>query len=266
MKIINDTLKIINSKTDIVPELAIILGSGLSHLAETLTDSTVIPYSDLPIFPTSTVKGHNNQLVIGKLAGKNTAVLSGRFHYYEGYTMREITDPLFMLNELGVKKIIITNAAGSLSKEKPPGTVMFINDHINFMGSNPLIGLKVPDRFIDMSNAYTPSLIDLAAAQSKETAFKTFTGVYAGMHGPSYETAAEIRMLKKMGADAVGMSTVPEVIISRYLKWEILGISTLTNYATGISEKTLNHNEVLDTNSRIKNDLSKLISSIAGKM
>ncbi|MCK4666493.1 purine-nucleoside phosphorylase, partial [Candidatus Dependentiae bacterium] len=200
-------------KTSIKPEIGVILGSGLGAFAEQLKDSTVIPYSKIPGFQRSQVKGHSNELFLGKLRNKTVAVMKGRYHYYEGYSIFDVTFPVRTLHALGVKKLIITNAAGSLKKSIPPGSLMFIKDHINLSGKNPLIGIssEFGEKFVDLTDAYSKKLLKPAQAVAKKLMIKVKSGVYVFLTGPSYETPAEVKMLEKLGGTAVGMSTVPEV-------------------------------------------------------
>lgn len=259
----------IMSITDYRPEIALILGSGLGDLADQLDKKVIIPYKDIPNFKVSEVQGHKSQLVIGYLNGRCVLAMQGRFHYYEGYTQQEITYPIRVFKEIGIDKIIVTNAAGGCNKSFNPGNLMIINDHINFSGSNPLIGKNHDEfgpRFPDMSQAYSKRLISIAKDCAKELSIDVKEGVYMYFSGPTYETPAEIRMARTLGADAVGMSTVPEVIVSRHCGIEILGISCITNMASGILDQPLNHEEVIETSNRVKNDFSSLIKLVIEKI
>ncbi|KXZ39662.1 purine-nucleoside phosphorylase [Alkalithermobacter thermoalcaliphilus JW-YL-7 = DSM 7308] len=269
MENIMKAAQFIESKIDVKPEIGLILGSGLGVLADEIEDAKVIKYEEIPNFPVSTVEGHKGQLVIGKLEGKNVIAMQGRFHYYEGYTMQEATFPVRVMKSLGVETIIVTNAAGGVNKSFTPGDLMIITDHINFSGNNPLIGPndnRLGVRFPDMSKAYTPELIQLSKQAASELNIDVKEGVYAFMTGPSYETPAEIRMLDKIGADAVGMSTVPEVIVARHSDMNVIGISCITNMAAGILDQPLNHEEVIETTQMAKEKFIKLVKKIVNKI
>ncbi len=249
-KKILETKHYLESNIIINPAIGLILGSGLGILADEIKDAVVIDYKDIPHFPVSTVEGHAGQLVIGKLMGKQVIALKGRLHYYEGYTMDEITFPIRVMIALGVKQIILTNAAGGINKNFTPGDFMIIRDHINFGFDNPLIGFNDSNpgtRFIDMSGAYSEDLIILAKRAAEENNIDVHEGVYVFLTGPTYETPAEIKMMGILGADAVGMSVVPEAIAAIHGGAKILGISCITNMACGISDKPLNHDEVIKT-------------------
>ncbi|RKX77484.1 MAG: purine-nucleoside phosphorylase [Spirochaetes bacterium] len=238
------------------PEVGLILGSGLSGLAEKFV-GVEISYKRIEDFPRPTVEGHRGVL---KLSSK-TAVMAGRFHFYEGYTMKEVVLPVFLLNGLGVKKLIVTNAAGGINQSYSPGDLVLIKDHINLLGDNPLVGshLEMGPRFPDMTFAYSKELRNIAV---KAADYDLPEGVYAAMRGPSYETPAEIRMLRFLGADMVGMSTVPEVIAARYLNMDVLGISCITNMAAGILDKPLDHSEVIETGKRAESRLTELVLKV----
>lgn len=255
----------IQSKLDSSPKIGLILGSGLGILAEEIKNPVVIPYSEIPEFPVSTVEGHAGQLVIGELAGKQVVAMQGRFHYYEGYSMEKVTFPVRVMKLIGVETIVVTNAAGGVNKDFEAGDLMLITDHINNMGDNPLMGANDHSfgvRFPDMSEAYTKSLQDVARNVSKELNIKLKEGVYAGNTGPSYETPAEVRMLRVLGADAVGMSTVPEVIIARHAGMKVLGISCISNMAAGILDQPLTHDEVMETTEMVKANFLSLVKGI----
>ena len=249
---------------DFVPEIGIILGSGLGDFADNL-EGVRIKYSDIPGFETSTVAGHKGQLELAKVQGKNAVIMQGRYHYYEGYHISRIVYPVKVMKKLGVKTLIITNAAGSVNKEYKAGDLMVIKDHINLMGVNPLIGENdstLGDRFPDMSEIYRQSLCDIVQAKGKELGLTVQKGVYAAMSGPSYETPAEINMLRIMGADAVGMSTVPEALVANYCAMEVLGISCITNSAAGVHPTRLSHAEVVETAAKVKEDFKKLLNTV----
>lgn len=246
---ITESIKSIREYTKIKPELAIILGTGLGRLAQEIENSVVIPYDKINNFPISTVPGHSGNLVMGTLEDKLVVAMQGRFHYYEGYSMQEITFPVRVMRELGAKIIIISNASGGMNRSFQRGDLMLIYDHINLMGDNPLIGPndeKMGPRFPDMSEAYDKELISLFEEIALKDGIKMHKGVYAGLTGPMLETPAEYRMLIKIGADAVGMSTIPEVIVANHMGMRVLGISCITDLAIdGVVEK-VHFQEILD--------------------
>lgn len=255
----------IMNKSKYKPTIGLILGSGLGSLADLIEDPEFYPYEEIPNFPVSTVEGHEGRLVIGNLHGKTVVAMQGRFHYYEGYTMQEVTFPIRVMKLLGVETLIVTNASGAVNKSFKPGDLMIINDHINLSGANPLIGKNLDKfgvRFPDMSNAYDKDLIKF----TKEIAYKQNIdikeGVYAFMSGPTYETPAEIRMVNILGGDAVGMSTVPEVIVANHSGMKVIGISCLTNMAAGILNQPLNHEEVIKTSAMVKTKFMNLMSTL----
>lgn len=249
-EIIERSVDIIRSKTKRQPEIGMVLGSGLGDYAECIEDAVCIPYNELPGFPVSTVQGHAGQLIIGRCQGKDVVAMQGRIHYYEGYSQREIVRPIQMMIKLGIKKMLLTNAAGGISKELKPGMLMVVRDHINFSGTNPLIGENNDDagpRFPDMTHVYDSYYRGLLLEKAAERKIELAEGVYMMTSGPCYETPAEIRMFKGFGADAVGMSTVPEAIICAHSQIPTVGISCITNMAAGILDQPLNHQEVMDT-------------------
>lgn len=246
------------------PEIGIILGSGLGDFADEF-ESIIIPYNDIPGFEKSNVQGHKGQLVFAQINGKKVVMMQGRYHFYEGYSMQTVTFPVKVMKKLGVKTLIITNAAGAVTPEFRPGDLMLITDHINFMGTNPLIGKNdetLGTRFPDMSEVYSKELIQKAEAIAQKLNINYQKGVYAATTGPSYETPSEVKMFRMLGANAVGMSTAPEAIVANYCGLKILGISCLTNYAAGVSETPLNHQEVIDTANRVKESFKNLLSEI----
>ena len=259
------TVKYIRKQTgNFVPEIGIILGSGLGDFADEFK-SIAIPYSEIPNFETSKIEGHKGRLVFAQIKGKNTVMMQGRYHFYEGYSMQTVTYPVKVMKKLGVKTLIITNAAGAVSGDYKPGELMFITDHINFMGTNPLIGKnddKLGTRFPDMSEIYNKELIEIGVKSAQKLSIDYQKGVYAGTTGPSYETPAEINMFRHLGANAVGMSTVPEAIVANYCGIKVLGISCLTNYAAGVTDTPLNHQEVIDTANRVKENFKNLLIEI----
>ncbi|HHX50698.1 MAG TPA: purine-nucleoside phosphorylase [Clostridia bacterium] len=250
-------------------DVGLILGSGLGEGADRLQDSLSIPYQEIPHFPISTVPGHAGRLVAGYLAEKKVLALQGRFHYYEGYTLEEVTYPVRVLGWLGVKHLIVTNAAGGIQDGLNPGDLMLIEDHLNFMGENPLRGKNYDElgtRFPDLSQPYDRELREKAYKAAGKLGIKLKEGVYAAVSGPSYETKAEILFLQKIGADAVGMSTVPEVIVANHGGMKVLAISCITNLATGLSEQPLSHREVVLVASRMKKDFFALLENIIGSI
>ncbi|QKS71025.1 purine-nucleoside phosphorylase [Paenalkalicoccus suaedae] len=251
------------------PTIGLILGSGLGVLGDEIEDATAIPYSDIPGFPTSTVAGHKGQLVIGSLEGKTVVAMQGRFHFYEGYPMELVTLPVRVMKAIGVEKLIVTNAAGGINESFKAGDLMLIRDHINQFGTNPLIGPNddaLGVRFPDMSQAYSKELFSLAKDVATENGVHVQEGVYVGTTGPSYETPAEVRMLRVLGGDAVGMSTVPEVVIARHSDIDVLGISCISNMAAGILDQPLTHDEVMETTEQVKADFLKLVKAIVHRM
>lgn len=255
----------IREKTSHRPKVGLVLGSGLGTLADELEKAVIIPYNQLDYFPVSTVEGHKGRLVLGYLEGTCVIAMQGRFHYYEGYTMEEVTLPIRVMKALGVETLLVTNAAGGINPSFNPGDLMLITDHLNQQGTNPLIGpndAALGVRFLDMSQAYDPSLRDLARRVAMEQGISLREGVYVGVTGPSYETPAEIRMFQIMGADAVGMSTVPEVTVARHGEMRVLGISCISNMAAGILPEPLSHEEVVATANRVKEAFSRLVKGI----
>lgn len=265
LKEIEKSAAYIRERCKKIPEILLILGSGLGVLAEELREKVVIPYGDIPNFPKSTAPGHAGELVIGELSGKSVAVMNGRFHYYEGYDMEAITLPVQVMSLLGVKNLLVTNAAGGINLDYKPGDLMVISDHIKLFAENPLRGVndeKIGPRFPDMSRAYTPFLRELAHRAAGRKGLTLKEGVYAMMSGPCYETPAEIRALRTLGADAVGMSTVPEVIAAAHGGMRVLGISCISNMAAGILDQSLTHQEVLDTAEKIRESFIGLVKEI----
>ena len=242
-------------------DFGLILGSGLGELANEIENPIVIPYDKIPHFSVSTVVGHAGQLVYGLLSGKKVLAMQGRYHFYEGHTMETVTYPVRVMAAMKAHSVIVTNAAGGVNTNFTPGNLMLITDHINFTGTNPLIGANEEEmgpRFPDMSQAYSAEYGQVAKAIAKERGMHLQEGVYMGLTGPTYETPAEIRMARAMGADAVGMSTVPEVIVAVHSGLKVLGISCITNLAAGM-QATLNHEEVVETTERVKAEFKALI-------
>lgn len=255
----------IREKIAIAPKYGLVLGSGLGDFADNIDNPVVIPYGDIPNFPISTAPGHKSQLVIGELEGKPVVCMQGRFHYYEGYTMQEVTYPIRVMKELGVEKVILTNACGGLNPEFTPGDLMVIEDHINSMGDNPLIGPNMEEygpRFLDMSQPYDQELIKLAHEAAKERGIDLKQGVYISYSGPSFETAAEIRKFRSDGGSAVGMSTVPEVIVARHCGMSVLAISCITNLGTGILDQPLSGEEVIEVAAKASEKFKGLLETI----
>ncbi|MBW7649666.1 purine-nucleoside phosphorylase [Anoxybacillus sp. ST4] len=251
------------------PQIGLILGSGLGVLADEIEQAIKIPYSDIPNFPVSTVEGHAGQLVYGQLEGATVVVMQGRFHYYEGYSFDKVTFPVRVMKALGVEQLVVTNAAGGVNESFEPGDLMIISDHINNMGGNPLIGpndSSLGVRFPDMTEAYSKRLRQLAKDVANEIGLRVREGVYVANTGPAYETPAEIRMIRMMGGDAVGMSTVPEVIVARHAGVEVLGISCISNMAAGILDQPLTHDEVIETTEKVKADFLRFVKAIVRRM
>ncbi len=261
----DEAVKLVGSRTNLRPAIGLVLGSGLGAFASTLEKPTVVPYGEIPHFPTSSAPGHRGELVIGVCGGVPVAVMSGRVHYYEGYRMDQVAFPVRVLGRLGVKILILTNAAGSVNANYKPGELMVVEDHINFQGTNPLIGPNLEPlgpRFFDMSEAYDPRLREIAEKACWSAGVTVRKGVYLAFTGPSYETPSEIRMARTLGADAVGMSTVPEVIAARHMGIRVLAISCITNMAAGVIKKKLDHREVLEVGEKVKAGLMDVLGRI----
>jgi len=260
----------IESKLKKKPKIVIVLGSGLGKIADLLEDKIIIPYSNIPGFPISTAPGHKGELVVGDLHGKTVVAMSGRFHYYEGYSMKDVTFPIRVFQLLGVEYLFITNAAGALNPEFKVGRPMVIKDHINFMGTNPLIGPNVDKwgpRFPDMSVPYDPNLITLARTVSRDLGIKIHEGVYIAISGPCFETPAEMRMLRHLGADAVGMSTVPEVIVAKHGGMKVFGLSAITDMAVPEAiKKPLTAEEVLEVAEKTGEKMGAIIVEMVKRM
>jgi purine-nucleoside phosphorylase len=262
---INDARDYIKKYVDFTPEVGLILGSGLGVMGEEVENKIIINYSDIPNFPVSTVEGHKSRFIFGTLNNKKVAVMQGRFHFYEGYKMQEVVFPVWVMKALGISKLIVTNAAGGVNKSFTPGDLMLIKDHINFAGTNPLMGSNIEEygpRFPDMSNAYNNELIEIAKKCAVSNGIEVREGNYMMFTGPNYETPAEIRMSRVLGGDAVGMSTVPEVMTANHSGMKVLGISCITNMAAGILDQPLNHQEVIDTAEKVKTKFVKLVKDI----
>ena len=246
---IAETKQFIMQRINKSPTIGFILGSGLGQLADEIKNQTVIPYTQIPHFAKSQAVGHANELVIGEFMGKTVLAMKGRFHYYEGFTLDEVTFPIRVMKALGINTVIITNASGAVNTKFQPGDLMVISDHINLTGANPLIGQnndELGPRFPDLTTVYDKKLRELALQSANDLNIPVHEGVYTWMTGPTYETPAEIRMIRTLGGDAVGMSTVPEVIVAAHANMKVLGISCLTNMAAGILEQPLSHDEVIE--------------------
>ncbi|WP_432409493.1 purine-nucleoside phosphorylase [Wukongibacter sp. M2B1] len=264
-KKINEACDYIKGEIDVDPEIGLILGSGLGSLANDIENKRIVKYEEIPNFPVSTVEGHEGQLVIGSLEGKKVMAMQGRFHFYEGYTMQEVTFPVRVMKELGVKMLFVTNACGGMDPKLYPGALMFIEDHINFTGANPLIGPndnELGTRFPDMSTAYDSELIELGKKVGVKLDIKTEKGVYLAISGPNYMSAAELRMLRRVGGDTVGMSTVPEVIVARHAGLRVLGISCVTDMAIADGLEPLEHSAVVEVANRTRPKFIKLVKGI----
>jgi purine-nucleoside phosphorylase len=257
--------KFILGKTKLRPRVGLVLGSGLGAFADELDNAARIPYAKIPGFPVSTAVGHAGRLVVGKAGGVPVAAMQGRVHLYEGYSPRDVVFPMRVLARLGVRAVILTNAAGGINLEFKQGALVVIRDHINLQGSNPLAGPneeKFGPRFPDMTQAYWAGYREIALVEAKRLGIEVHEGVYAALSGPSYETPAEIRSLRTVGADLVGMSTVPEVIVARHMGVRVLGISCVTNMAAGILDRVIDHTEVLETGERVKGQFVALLRAI----
>jgi purine-nucleoside phosphorylase len=259
----------IHSKTSLQPKLALVLGSGLGAFADELQSRAILPYSSIPHFPLSGAEGHAGNLVIGRIGEIPLAVMQGRVHYYEGHSMLRVTFPMRVFCRLGVKGVLLTNAAGGIGSELTPGCLVVLSDHINLQGTNALIGPneeRFGPRFPDMSEAYAKDWRTLVLEQGRRLGIKIFEGIYAAVPGPSYETPAEIRFLRTIGADVVGMSTVAEVVVARHCGMKVLAISVVTNMAAGIANQPINHAEVMETGQRIKGQFGNLLTAVVPRM
>jgi len=259
--------RIIRSRISVKPRIALVLGSGLGGFADDFDEAVAIPYEDIPGFVRSTAQGHAGRLVIGKVDSIPVVAMQGRVHYYEGYSLEEVTFPVRVFNLLGIKTLVLTNAAGGINVQLTQGALMMISDHVNLMGVNPLRGPndeRFGPRFPDMSAVYSPELQELVIEEARAINVEVRRGVYGALSGPSYETPAEIHMLRNLGADAVGMSTVPEAIVARHMGIEVLGISCITNMAAGISDAPINHEEVMATGVRVRATFTELLQRVIG--
>ena len=249
--------------------IALVLGSGLGAFADDLQDSIALPYSDIPGFARSTVEGHAGRLVMGKIGDVPVIAMQGRFHYYEGYSLDDVVFPIRVLGLMGVKSLVLTNAAGGINIALDQGALMIINDHLNLMGINPLRGPndeRLGSRFPDMSEVYSRDYQEIAVEEARKMNLELRRGIYAGLTGPSYETPAEVRLLRTIGADAVGMSTVPEAIVARHMGIKVLGISCITNMAAGVIGEPINHHEVIEIGQRVHDTFKELLCRVIPRL
>lgn len=266
---VKETLAFLRTCTELQPEIAIVLGSGLGALGEQIENPVIIPYGDIPHFQVSTAPGHNGRMIIGKLRGKVVLCMQGRMHYYEGYSMQEITYPVRVISAMGIKTLLLTNACGGLDPSFTPGDLMVVTDHINFMGDNPLIGKNEDQfgtRFPDMTRTYTRELVQLAKDCAKDLEIDLKSGTYISYSGPSFETPAEIRLFQSFGAQAVGMSTVPEAIVASHCGLQLLAVSCITNLAAGILDEPLSGEEVMVAADKASKNFIGLLCEVIGRM
>ena len=269
IKTIDNAVAFIRSRSKIEPRVGVILGSGLGNVVDAIDVETAIPYSEIPGARASTVMGHQGRMILGRAGALPVVVMQGRVHFYEGYEMAEVLFLARVIGRLGIRQLVVTNAAGGINTSFKPGDLMLISDHINFMGINPLRGSNVEElgvRFPDMSDAYAEDLRQFAREVAKEIGVLVQEGVYLGLSGPTYETPAEIRAFRTMGADAVGMSTVPEAIAMSHMNIPVLGFSCITNMAAGILKQKLGHEEVMETTARVEKDFTKLILGVLNRL
>jgi purine-nucleoside phosphorylase len=261
--------RIIRARFDEDVRVGVVLGSGLGAFADDLEEAVAIPYEEIPGFARPTVEGHAGRLVIGRTEGATVAVLQGRFHFYEGYSRDEVTFPMRVFGLMGIKAVVLTNAAGGINIGFDQGSLMLISDHLNLMCANPLLGpndVRFGVRFPDMSEVYSREFQEIAVEEAKALGLELRRGVYAAMSGPSYETPAEVRMLRTLGADAVGMSTVPEAIVARQMNMRVLGISCITNMAAGVVDQPINHEEVMETGAQVRDIFRNLLRRIIPRL
>ncbi|MSP64171.1 MAG: purine-nucleoside phosphorylase [Ignavibacteria bacterium] len=269
LKKIDDAINFIKTKTSIVPEVGIILGTGLGSLVNEITSNVVLNYKDIPHFPLSTVESHQGKLHFGKLSEKNVIVMQGRFHFYEGYSMQQITFPVRVMKKMGIKTLIISNAAGGVNPSYKKGDIMIIKDHINLLGDNPLIGQnddELGPRFPDMSEPYSQNLIKLSEEIASQKKIKTQTGVFTAMSGPTLETRAEYKFLQKIGTDAVGMSTIPEVIVAVHMSLQVLGFSIITDECDPEKLQVLNLEDVISVATKTEPSLREIIKGVISQL
>jgi purine-nucleoside phosphorylase len=266
---VDEAADYIRARCGALPDTAVVLGSGLGDFADRLTDATTLPYGELPHWPAANVVGHSGRLVIGSLGNRRVAALAGRAHFYEGHDLATVVFPVRVMGRLGVTRVILTNAGGGINTRFAQGALMIIDDHINLLGASPLRGPnddRLGPRFPDMSEVYSWRLRKIAYDAAAARKVSVTHGVYVATHGPSYETPAEIRFFRTLGADAVGMSTVPEAIAARHMGLEVLGISCITNMAAGILPGTLNHDEVMETARRVRGSFISLLEGILARL
>jgi len=260
---------VIRSRSDIQPRLALVLGSGLGAFADELQEKVAVPYDQIPGFARSTVEGHAGQLVIGKSGGVPLVAMQGRFHYYEGYSLEQVVFPIRTFALLGAQTVILTNAAGGINVQFDKGALMVISDHLNLMGASPLRGShdeRFGARFPDMTEVYARNLQEMVVAEAHGIGLEMRRGIYAALSGPSYETPAEIRMLRTLGADAVGMSTVPEAIVARQMGMHVLGISCITNLASGVADQVIDHSDVMETGAQVRVAFTELLRRVIQRL
>lgn len=266
---VENAARTIRARAAVDARIAIVLGSGLGGFAEDFADSVSVPYRDIPGFVSSTAQGHVGSLVIGKVDGVPVMAMQGRVHYYEGYSLEEITFPIRTFKLLGIETLILTNAAGGIDVQLTQGALMVISDHLNLMGVNPLRGRnddRFGPRFPDMSEVYSRDLQEIVTEEARDLGISARRGIYAALAGPSYETPAEIHLLRSLGADAVGMSTVPEAIVARQMGIKVVGISCITNMAAGIGDEPINHEEVMETGQRVRENFTLLLRRLIARV
>lgn len=259
----------IRARMNVEPRIAIVLGSGLGGFADDFEEGVRIAYDEIPGFPRSTVEGHSGRLVAGKVDSVPVLAMQGRVHYYEGYSLEEVTFPVRTFKLLGIKTLVLTNASGGINVQLTQGALMVISDHVNLIGDNPLRGPndeRFGPRFPDMSAVYSPALQELVVEEAKSIGVEVRRGIYGALSGPSYETPAEIHLLRSLGADAVGMSTVPEAIVARHMDMEVLGISCITNMAAGISDEPIDHADVMATGDRVRGTFTELVRRVVSRI
>jgi purine-nucleoside phosphorylase len=259
----------IRARVKLEPRVAVVLGSGLGGFSDDFEDAVTIPYEDIPGFVISTVQGHAGRLVVGRIDQVPILAMQGRVHYYEGYSMEEVTFAIRTFKLLGIKTLLLTNAAGGINVQLSQGALMVISDHLNLMGVNPLRGAndeRFGPRFPDMSAVYSPALQEIVVEEARALGIELRRGIYAALSGPNYETPSEIHLLRNCGADAVGMSTVPEAIVARQMDMEVLGISCITNMASGISDEPINHDEVMETGNRVRSTFTQLLRRVVSRL
>jgi purine-nucleoside phosphorylase len=261
--------RMIRARVNADVSVAIVLGSGLGAFADDLTHPVAIPYEEIPGFAHATVEGHAGKLVIGNTGGVTIAAMQGRFHFYEGYSLEEVTFPIRVLKLLGVRTLVLTNAAGALNVEFSPGSLMVISDHINLLGANPLMGPnddRFGPRFPDLTLVYAAELQNMVIEEARAMGMEMRRGIYASLSGPSYETPAEIHMVRTLGADAVGMSTVPEAIVARHMDLRVIGISCITNLAAGVSNRPIDHSQVMAIGERVRGRFTELLRRVVKRL